>query len=396
MSAQVSIIKCLKDGPLRVAIFGSGNWGSAVAKIVALNAADSYLFATEIKMWVHGGDYFGAERVVDICNQRHENTKYLPGIALPSNLVASDDAIACSQTADLIVFVLPHQFVEALCQKLKGHVKSSARAITLIKGLGINDDGAPVVFSDIISRELGIPCCALSGANVASDVASEHFAEATIGYNDAEEATIFQQLFSRSHFRITAVPDVHGVQVCGAVKNVVAMAAGFCDGLGLGTNAKAAIMRIGIQEMRLFALMFFNGIKEDTFFDSAGFADAVTSSFGGRNVKCAAEFVRRMGPEGEVTWEQIEMDMLGGQKLQGYLTCRDIHHSIKTFDLASHFPLLETTFEIAFEGKPAKTLLEPFSGEKPFQLKTAEECTDSRPPISLRNVIDSIQEKNHS
>ena len=103
----------------------------------------------------------------------------------------------------------------------------------------------------------------------------EDYSESTIGYTTHENAIIWKDLFQTPYFRINCVKDVAGVQVCGAVKNVIAIASGLVEGLKLGSNTKAAIMRIGIAEMRQFALLFFKGVKDETFFESCGVADGM-------------------------------------------------------------------------------------------------------------------------
>merc|ERR1719372_44097 len=122
-----------------------------------------------------------------------------------------------------------------------------------------------------------------------------------------------------STFRVGSINDVAGVELCGALKNVVALGAGFCDGLDLGGNTKAAIIRTGLKETAKFAKTFFSGIKDDTFMESCGLADLVTTCFGGRNRKCAEAFARKEG-----TWDEIEADKLNGQKLQGTITSKDV------------------------------------------------------------------------
>jgi glycerol-3-phosphate dehydrogenase (NAD+) len=126
--------------------------------------------------------------------------------------------------------------------------------------------------SEYINRTLGIECSSLSGANVAEGVAKEQFSETTVGYNpdDFESAQLFQSLFDTPWFRVNAVADVAGVEICGSLKNVIALAAGFCDGLGYGSNTKAAIIRIGMYEMRKFATLFYKDTIDEVFWDSAG------------------------------------------------------------------------------------------------------------------------------
>eukprot|EP00921_Rhytidocystis_pertsovi_P015569 GHVQ01024761.1.p1 GENE.GHVQ01024761.1~~GHVQ01024761.1.p1 ORF type:complete len:273 (-),score=27.25 GHVQ01024761.1:768-1586(-) len=262
-----SLFQALRKGPLKVSVIGSGNWGSVIARLVAVNASKSYIFHDEIRMWVFEETVDG-RNLSEIINNEHENKKYLPGIQLPSNVKAVTDVLDCSRGADLYIFVLPHQFLARICDQLAAadgglgkFIAPHAKAISLIKGLYI-ENKKPALFSRMIASKLGIDCCVLSGANVAKDVARGQFCETSIGYKDKESAAIWQQLFDTPYFRVNGVPDVPGVEVCGAVKNVVALAAGFCDGMKLGTNTKSAIIRLGVEELKDFANLFFQGIVE--------------------------------------------------------------------------------------------------------------------------------------
>jgi len=230
------------------------------------------------------------------------------------------------------------------------------------------------LMSEFVRKTLNIECSSLSGANVAEGVAREQFSETTIGYSpdDFEAAQLFQSLFDTPWFRVNAVPDVAGVEICGAIKNIVALAAGFVDGLGYGSNTKAAILRIGIYEMRKFAHMFYKGTIEETFWDSAGIADLLTTCYGGRNRKCAEAFIKT-----GKSWAALEKEMLGGQKLQGTSTCRDIHAFLQAQGKRDEFPLLTTTYEIADCGK------DPHQIVKIFQSGVPRAITKTRTPLSM-------------
>lgn len=147
------------------------------------------------------------------------------------------------------------------------------------------------MISDLISSELNLEVSTLSGANISSEVAEENFCETTIGYRIPEHGQLFKKLFHTDYFHVNIVRDVHGVEMCGALKNVVAIAAGIVDGLKLGNNSKAAIIRIGLMEMKKFSESFLEGVSVETFFESCGVADLTTTCYGGRNRKVAEAHV---------------------------------------------------------------------------------------------------------
>ncbi|PWN24592.1 NAD-dependent glycerol-3-phosphate dehydrogenase [Jaminaea rosea] len=341
------------DKKHRLAIIGSGNWGSAIARIAGGNVSKfGNLFETEVKMYVHEEEIKG-RKLSEIINEEHENVKYLPGVKLPENVVATPSAVEAAEGADLLIFVLPHQFIEATCKELRGHIAKDARAISMIKGVEVKN-GNIRIFADVIEEILGCRCAALSGANIANEVAEDKFSETTIGYrpNDLATAELFHKVFDTPQFKVGMVEDVAGVSLCGALKNVVAIAAGFTDGLGWGSNAKAAVMRIGLMEMKRFSEEFFQGVKPETFTEtSAGIADLITTCFGGRNRKCAEAFVKT-----GKSFEVLEKELLNGQKLQGTETAREVHEFLKARGKVEEYPLFRSVFSIAYEGEGVKGL----------------------------------------
>ena len=325
------------------------------------------------------------QKLTWIINNLRENVKYLPGVRLPKNLVANPSIEATVKDATILVFNLPHQFISRTCDSLRGKVLPYARGVSCIKGVDVSDVGIEL-FSESIGRKLGIYCGALSGANIASDVALEKWSETTVAYNppsmDSRQATPtgtprgsrrqsleinvssedtragpklsnhnltplpfdypplshenMKLLFHRPYFHVRLTNDVAGVSLGGALKNVVALAAGWVDGLGWGDNAKAAVMRVGLLEEVNFGKLFFAGsAKPQTFTEeSCGVADMITSCSGGRNFRCARLSVIKNKPIGD-----IEAEELNGQKLQGTSTAFEVNSFLSSRGMENEFPL---------------------------------------------------------
>lgn len=351
----------------KIVIIGSGNWGSAIAQIVGRNvAAQPLIFDSTVPMWVFD-EQVGTppQSLVHIINTTHENVKYLPNHVLPTNIVAVASLAEAVQGATLLIFVLPHQFLPRLFpQIIQGLAASKTplsgvRAISLIKGVDLDENGL-VLISDTIRKGLGgnVDVSVLMGANVADEVARGDFCEATIGFCGAEHGPVWKRVFDAPLFRVSLSPDYKVVELCGALKNVVAVGAGFCDGLGFGTNTKSAIMRIGLLEMIGFIRKFYAAdARLDTFFESCGIADLITTCFGGRNRKCAEAFAKQGGKR---SWEDIEGELLQGQKLQGTLTAFEVAKILDKFDGHKEFPLFSTIARIA-TGKAPVTDIVNFS-----------------------------------
>ena len=394
----------------KVCVVGSGNWGTTIAKVCAENVKENPdIFDEEVQMWVYEEVYqvpkdskhyeAGSElctkpqKLTQLINCLHENVKYLPNIDLPTNIVANPDIADSVKDATILVFNLPHQFINRICDNLVGKVIPFARGISCIKGVAVSDEGCEL-FSESIGNKLGIYCGALSGANIANEVALEKWSETTVAYDPphmdskqpSREGSPFgtpnqsttnlsaangtgtqsskskkpqptalpaeypplnhsnvRKLFHRPYFHVRMVRDVAGVSLGGALKNIVALSAGFVDGLGWGDNAKAAVMRIGILEEVKFGEMFFSETcRKETFTEeSCGVADMITSCSGGRNFRCAKMSVKEKKPIGE-----IEERELNGQKLQGTSTAYEVNSFLKAKGLEADFPLLTAVYNI--------------------------------------------------
>jgi len=337
-------------------VVGSGNWGMAIATIISQNTQRHPEFENDLTVWMFEEEvqHKGIKRKLsEVFNETKENVKYLPGITLPPHVRAEVDLKKAVASADVLVWVLPHQFVPRTVQNM-GPLKQGCVSVSLIKG-GLELEGGKLgLCSDLLRKLLGHEVAVLMGANVANEVAAGEFCEATLGCQAKEHQGTLLKLFDCPNFRVNAVSDIPGVELCGALKNVVALGAGFCDGLDYGGNTKAALIRIGLQEMKLFIRYFYPDVKDSTFLESCGVADLITTCFGGRNRKCAEAFVRSRGAKG---WDGVEKELLGGQKLQGTLTAQEIWPVMKAHNLCDKLPLFTTIYQIAFEDKAPWTIV---------------------------------------
>lgn len=360
---------------LQVCIVGSGNWGSTAAKIIGeniLNGPAGRKFETEVRMWVleemieqQDGS---SKKLSEIINETHENVKYLQGITLPPNVKAVPDLKKAAAGAQVFVWVLPHQFIARTAKTVKEVLDPASISISMVKGgIDIDEKGLKLC-SETIAEILGTDVGVIMGANVANEVARGDFSEATVAMKDPENAELFRLLFDAPRFAIQTTADVEGVELCGALKNIVALAAGFTDGLGMGTNTKAAVMRVGLLEMEKFIKHFYPTVQMETFFESCGVADLITTCFSGRNRKCAEAFSKAKGAR---PWAEIEAEMLGGQKLQGTLTLQEVWPLIELHKLESQLPLICQTYRIAFEGQDPENLFTVLGRKAPQQPKQA-------------------------
>lgn len=175
-------------------------------------------------------------------NEKHENVKYLPGVKIAEGVVAEPSLLKACAGANALIFVTPHQFIPSICKQLHGKLPKGTRAISLVKGVDVHEDKIHI-FSEVIEEHLGVSCAALSGANIANEVARDAFSETTIGCRNKEDGERWVNLFHTNHFRVSLTDDVLGVSLAGALKNVVAVAAGLVDGMQMGNNAKVRPFR---------------------------------------------------------------------------------------------------------------------------------------------------------
>lgn len=356
---------------LKVGVIGSGNWGTAVSRLIANNIKENSAFEERVDMWVFEEEVNG-EPLSKLINDGHENVKYLPGIKLPDEVVANPSIEEVCAAADILVFVVPHEFVQSICEKISSAPsrKEGAIGVSLIKGAVFGEDEVALV-SKTLAKALDMRVSSLMGANIANDVAKDLLAEGTLGYAKKKDLKKLIPLFNCKTYRVTPVECVEVPEMCGVIKNVIALGCGFADGKGHGVNASVAIMRNGFVEMIRFCDEFVKDTSSDTkvgrvYLESSGFADLVVTCTHGRNHECA-----RIAAEKDMTLEEVEKDKMNGQKLQGYSTSKDLYAFLERKGKLDKFPLLRAICEVASGTKPSEHI---FDAVTPCYAETSEKC----------------------
>ncbi|GAA1769358.1 NAD(P)H-dependent glycerol-3-phosphate dehydrogenase [Streptomonospora arabica] len=247
----------------KVAVMGSGSWGTAFANMVADAGAAEVV--------VHGR----RSEVVDAINQRHENPAYFPGMALNPALTATADAAKALHEADFVVLAVPSQTLRGNLSAWREHIGGQAVLVSLMKGIEL---GTCRRMSEVATEVSGVPedrVAVVSGPNLAREIAERQPATAVMACRHEPTAVRLQHICKSAYFRPYTVTDVVGVELGGAVKNVIALAVGVAVGMGFGDNAKASLITRGLAETVRLAVSL--GADEHTLAGLAGLGDLVAT-----------------------------------------------------------------------------------------------------------------------
>jgi glycerol-3-phosphate dehydrogenase (NAD(P)+) len=311
----------------RFAIVGAGGWGTAVG-LVLLEAGHEVVLL--------GRDEEAMARMA----ATRENARYLPGVRLPDELRLTADAAAALSGADTVVNAVPTQWIRDVFTPLSGHIARGTRILSLSKGIEIRTLMRPSKVLQEVVR--GCPVAVLSGPSHAEEVARRCPASVVIASKRGQLARKLQAALSTRRFRVYTNRDPVGVELAGALKNVIAIAAGIVDGLGFGDNTKAALLTRGLVEITRLAKKL--GGRAATFTGLAGIGDLMTTSFSrhGRN-RAVGERIGRGEP--------LE-SILAGMKMvaEGVPTTRAAVGLAKKHRV--ELPIVQEVHAILFENKP--------------------------------------------
>lgn len=260
----------------RVAVIGAGAWGTALSIVLGRKGIH------QVHLWAH------EQEVQDAIAGSRENKKFLPGYRIPETVTPTNDLRVTLEGAEIVVSVMPSHHCRGLFEQLVAHIDANTLLVSATKGLE-NDSLMRMseVISEVVSTGRGFRprIGALSGPSFAKEVARGDPTAITIATSDAELGQTVQREFSDPSFRVYTNDDVTGVELGGALKNIIAIAAGVCDGLGLGHNSVAALITRGLAEITRLVLAA--GGRRETMAGLAGLGDLVLT--------CTGELSRNRG-----------------------------------------------------------------------------------------------------
>jgi glycerol-3-phosphate dehydrogenase (NAD(P)+) len=316
----------------RIAVIGGGSWGTALAGRLAANGNDTVLWAYEPEL-------------VEEITTSHTNSLYLPGINLHPTLACTNSLEEATRGRSIILLVTPVQVMRGVLTQLAPYIAANAILANASKGIEL---GTLKTVSQICGELLGDAALtryvALSGPTFAREVAQELPSLIVAASRDASASQRVQAAFSCPCLRVYTNSDVIGVELGGAVKNVIAIAAGICDGLGFGHNARAALITRGLAEMnRLGRAM---GAQGATFAGLAGMGDLVLTCTGDLSRNRTVGF--KLGQGMNLTDILSEMRMVA----EGVKSAESVYQL--ACRLGVEMPIIEKTYQILHEDKPAR------------------------------------------
>ena len=317
----------------KISIIGAGSWGTTLAVLIAENGYDVTLWARE------------KENVQSIAKER-ENKQYLPGIKIPSNVYVQNSIEKAASNADLIVNAVPAQFTREMAKQYSKYVNCRI-VVNVAKGIEI---GTYKRMSQVLKEELpeSISIVTLSGPNHAEEVSKKMPTATVIASKNVDCLTDVKKIFHTDYFRVFVHDDIIGVEVCGALKNIAALATGVCDGLGYGDNAKASIMTLGLMEMSTYGR--FLGAKRATFYGLAGVGVLVATC---TSKHSRHRFVGEKIAEGK-SLDEIKKE-IRGMIAEGVPTTKAVYEFSRKNKL--YMPLTEQAYQVLYKNKDLKEAL---------------------------------------
>ncbi len=312
-----------------VSVIGAGSWGTAIAKLLCTNGH-------KVTLWSY------REEEVRSLIEKRENLSKLPGVKLPEEIIFTADLEAAVRDKEMCVMAVPSTAVRSTAKKMALYAKPGQIVVNLAKGI---EESTLMILTDIIEQEIpGVQATVLSGPSHAEEVGREIPTTAVAGAKKKETAEFMQNIFMNQRFRVYTSPDMLGIELGGALKNVIALAAGVADGLGCGDNTKAALITRGIAEMSRLGVAM--GGHIETFNGLAGIGDLIVTCASRHSRNRKAGFLIGQGKSMQEAMDEVKM------VVEGVYSAKAAMKLAKKYQV--DMPIVEEVNQVLFEGKSAR------------------------------------------
>lgn len=314
---------------MHCAVVGAGAWGTALADLLATNGCD-------VRLWAFEPD------VAEAVNERRQNPRFLPGVSLAPGVRGTNVLREALGDAALVVYAVPSAHLRAVARSGAADVPPTAALAVATKGI---EQDSLALMTDVVEAEVRARAVvALSGPSFAAEVAARQPTAVVAASRDVVAAQLVQETLSSAAFRVYTHDDVTGVELGGALKNVMAVATGIAEGVGLGFNSRAALITRGLAEMTRLGVAL--GAHEGTFAGLAGMGDLVLTCTGALSRNRAVGLAVGRGAT-------LEQALAGKETVaEGVATARSARALAQREGV--EMPIVETVYRVLFEGYPAR------------------------------------------
>ncbi len=317
---------------MKACVIGAGSWGTAMAVHLARMGKD-------VTVW----NKFQEE--IDEIKKAGENKKFLPGVKIPENIEFTTDMAVATRDAKVIIFALPSPLTRMVSTELSKHVKEGTIVVNLSKGL---EKDSLKRLSEVLEESIPqAKIVVLSGPSHAEEVARKLPTTNVCASKDEKAAKYVQSFVMNEFFRVYTSTDVVGVELGGALKNVIALCAGISDGLGYGDNTKAALMTRGLEEIKRLGISM--GASGETFLGLSGMGDLIVTCTSRHSRNRSAGFLLGQGKKLPDVLAEV------GMVVEGVNTAKAALELGKKYGVS--MPIVEEANLILFEGKDPKTVV---------------------------------------
>jgi glycerol-3-phosphate dehydrogenase (NAD(P)+) len=318
---------------MKIAVFGDGAWGTALAMNLIANGHD-------VTVWGAFPEYLEEMR------SRKENCRFLPGVALPDELAFESDAVTAVRNCDVILLATPTQFLRSVLKKMKGAVAPGRLVVNVAKGI---EKDTFLRISEIVKEELGfVTFVDLSGPSHAEEVAQDIPTGLLAASEDRLLAEFVQDAFMSECLRIYTSPDAVGAELGAALKNVIALCAGVTDGLGYGDNTKAMLMTRGLTEIARLGVSL--GAQKDTFAGLTGVGDLIVTCTSMHSRNRRAGILIGKGYGAQEAMKEV------GAVVEGYYAAKAAWELSQKMGV--ELPIVRAAYQVLYENVPAAQVVQ--------------------------------------